>query len=89
MCFCLCLCVQDHQYIRDEGGHRADFRPSQSDRAQAHNYKNRERFATIKSASLVSANSHFMAAFPSSHLLSSPFVSLTPSLHFFRFEICF
>ncbi|XP_060763471.1 serine/threonine-protein kinase TAO3 [Neoarius graeffei] len=49
---------KDHQYIRDEGGHRSDFRPSPSDRAQAHNYKNRERFATIKSASLVTRQIH-------------------------------
>ncbi|KAA0716789.1 Serine/threonine-protein kinase TAO3 [Triplophysa tibetana] len=46
---------KDHQYIRDDLPHRehhSDLRPSSSDRAQAHNYKNRERFATIKSASL-------------------------------------
>uniref|UniRef100_A0A4W4FS03 Serine/threonine-protein kinase TAO3 n=1 Tax=Electrophorus electricus TaxID=8005 RepID=A0A4W4FS03_ELEEL len=51
----------DHQYIRDDGvhrDHRSDPRPSSSDRGPAHNYKNRERFATIKSASLVTRQIH-------------------------------
>ncbi|GAA6087643.1 serine/threonine-protein kinase TAO3, partial [Tachysurus ichikawai] len=64
---------KDHQYIRDEGGHHSDIRPSPSDRAQAHNYKNRERFATIKSASLVSTNTYITAAF--TRLLPSLFLS--------------
>uniref|UniRef100_A0A672S787 Serine/threonine-protein kinase TAO3 n=1 Tax=Sinocyclocheilus grahami TaxID=75366 RepID=A0A672S787_SINGR len=51
----------DHQYIPDDvphRDHRSDLRPSSSERAQAHNYKNRERFATIKSASLVTRQIH-------------------------------
>uniref|UniRef100_A0A671Q832 Serine/threonine-protein kinase TAO3 n=1 Tax=Sinocyclocheilus anshuiensis TaxID=1608454 RepID=A0A671Q832_9TELE len=52
---------KDHQYIPDDvphRDHRSDLRPSSSERAQAHNYKNRERFATIKSASLVTRQIH-------------------------------
>nr|XP_055054516.1 serine/threonine-protein kinase TAO3 isoform X1 [Misgurnus anguillicaudatus]XP_055054517.1 serine/threonine-protein kinase TAO3 isoform X1 [Misgurnus anguillicaudatus]XP_055054518.1 serine/threonine-protein kinase TAO3 isoform X1 [Misgurnus anguillicaudatus]XP_055054519.1 serine/threonine-protein kinase TAO3 isoform X1 [Misgurnus anguillicaudatus] len=52
---------KDHQYIRDDLPHRdlrLDQRPSPSERGQAHNYKNRERFATIKSASLVTRQIH-------------------------------
>ncbi|XP_073716741.1 serine/threonine-protein kinase TAO3 isoform X1 [Misgurnus anguillicaudatus] len=52
---------KDHQYIRDDLPHRdlrSDQRPSPSERGQAHNYKNRERFATIKSASLVTRQIH-------------------------------
>ncbi|XP_065106923.1 serine/threonine-protein kinase TAO3 isoform X1 [Paramisgurnus dabryanus] len=52
---------KDHQYIRDDlphRDHRSDQRPSPSERGQAHNYKNRERFATIKSASLVTRQIH-------------------------------
>ncbi|TTH54097.1 Serine/threonine-protein kinase TAO3 [Bagarius yarrelli] len=54
---------KDHQYIRDEAAHHSDFRPSSSDRAQAQTYKSRERFATIKSASLgsVSMISHVLS----------------------------
>uniref|UniRef100_A0A8C2KPG2 Serine/threonine-protein kinase TAO3 n=1 Tax=Cyprinus carpio TaxID=7962 RepID=A0A8C2KPG2_CYPCA len=51
----------DHQYIPDDlphRDHRSDLRPSSSERAPAHNYKNRERFATIKSASLVTRQIH-------------------------------
>uniref|UniRef100_A0A672S8W6 Serine/threonine-protein kinase TAO3 n=1 Tax=Sinocyclocheilus grahami TaxID=75366 RepID=A0A672S8W6_SINGR len=53
--------LPDHQYIPDDvphRDHRSDLRPSSSERAQAHNYKNRERFATIKSASLVTRQIH-------------------------------
>lgn len=80
-CFHFCVCPQDHQYIRDDvphRDHRSDLRPSSSDRAQAHNYKNRERFATIKSASLVRKTmiSSLLHSFchpltPPSHLLLS------------------
>uniref|UniRef100_A0A673N245 Serine/threonine-protein kinase TAO3 n=1 Tax=Sinocyclocheilus rhinocerous TaxID=307959 RepID=A0A673N245_9TELE len=52
---------KDHQFIRDDlphRDHRSDLRPSSSERAQAHNYKNRERFTTIKSASLVTRQIH-------------------------------
>lgn len=52
---------KDHQFIRDDlphRDHRSDLRPSSSERAPAHNYKNRERFATIKSASLVTRQIH-------------------------------
>uniref|UniRef100_A0A671Q531 Serine/threonine-protein kinase TAO3 n=1 Tax=Sinocyclocheilus anshuiensis TaxID=1608454 RepID=A0A671Q531_9TELE len=55
------LYTTDHQYIPDDvphRDHRSDLRPSSSERAQAHNYKNRERFATIKSASLVTRQIH-------------------------------
>uniref|UniRef100_A0A8C2INW7 Serine/threonine-protein kinase TAO3 n=1 Tax=Cyprinus carpio TaxID=7962 RepID=A0A8C2INW7_CYPCA len=51
----------DHQFIRDDLPHRdqrSDLRPSSSERAQAHNYKNHERFTTIKSASLVTRQIH-------------------------------
>uniref|UniRef100_A0A671NUL8 Serine/threonine-protein kinase TAO3 n=1 Tax=Sinocyclocheilus anshuiensis TaxID=1608454 RepID=A0A671NUL8_9TELE len=50
-----------HNFIRDDlphRDHRSDLRPSSSERAQAHNYKNRERFTTIKSASLVTRQIH-------------------------------
>uniref|UniRef100_A0A671NLQ7 Serine/threonine-protein kinase TAO3 n=1 Tax=Sinocyclocheilus anshuiensis TaxID=1608454 RepID=A0A671NLQ7_9TELE len=49
------------KFIRDDlphRDHRSDLRPSSSERAQAHNYKNRERFTTIKSASLVTRQIH-------------------------------
>uniref|UniRef100_A0A8C2IMU8 Serine/threonine-protein kinase TAO3 n=1 Tax=Cyprinus carpio TaxID=7962 RepID=A0A8C2IMU8_CYPCA len=52
---------KDHQFIRDDLPHRdqrSDLRPSSSERAQAHNYKNHERFTTIKSASLVTRQIH-------------------------------
>ncbi|XP_059404670.1 serine/threonine-protein kinase TAO3 [Carassius carassius] len=52
---------KDHQYIPDDlphRDHRSDLHPSSSERAPAHNYKNRERFATIKSASLVTRQIH-------------------------------
>ncbi|XP_036383883.1 serine/threonine-protein kinase TAO3 [Megalops cyprinoides] len=52
---------KDHAFIRDEAAHRdprPELRPSSSDKSQAHNYKNRERFATIKSASLVTRQIH-------------------------------
>uniref|UniRef100_A0AAY4C6Z9 Serine/threonine-protein kinase TAO3 n=1 Tax=Denticeps clupeoides TaxID=299321 RepID=A0AAY4C6Z9_9TELE len=53
---------KDHQYIRDEGAghleHRPEARASASDKGQAHNYRSRERFATIKSASLVTRQIH-------------------------------
>ncbi|KAJ8286016.1 hypothetical protein GJAV_G00033570 [Gymnothorax javanicus] len=47
---------KDHAFIRDEAAHRdprPEPRPAPPDKSQAHNYRNRERFATIKSASLV------------------------------------
>uniref|UniRef100_A0A673N5Y8 Serine/threonine-protein kinase TAO2 n=1 Tax=Sinocyclocheilus rhinocerous TaxID=307959 RepID=A0A673N5Y8_9TELE len=50
-----------YTFIRDDlphRDHRSDLRPSSSERAQAHNYKNRERFTTIKSASLVTRQIH-------------------------------
>ncbi|KAF4790007.1 hypothetical protein TURU_145550 [Turdus rufiventris] len=46
---------KDHVFIRDEVGHRdrrPEVRPTQSVQNQALHYRNRERFATIKSASL-------------------------------------
>ncbi|KAJ8415342.1 hypothetical protein AAFF_G00423220 [Aldrovandia affinis] len=52
---------KDHGFIRDEAVHRdprPELRPTSSDKSQAHNYKNRERFATIKSASLVTRQIH-------------------------------
>ncbi|MBN3295843.1 TAOK3 kinase, partial [Amia calva] len=52
---------KDHVFIRDEAVHRdprPELRPTSSDKSQAHNYKNRERFATIKSASLVTRQIH-------------------------------
>ncbi|KAJ8263417.1 hypothetical protein COCON_G00158740 [Conger conger] len=52
---------KDHAFIRDEAAHRdprPEPRPASSDKSQAHNYKNRERFATIKSASLVTRQIH-------------------------------
>ncbi|XP_035234444.1 serine/threonine-protein kinase TAO3 isoform X1 [Anguilla anguilla] len=52
---------KDHAFIRDEAAHldpRPEPRPPPSDKSQAHNYKNRERFATIKSASLVTRQIH-------------------------------
>lgn len=51
--------LQDHVFIRDEVGHgerRPDLRPTHSVQNQALHYRNRERFATIKSASLVSSH---------------------------------
>ncbi|XP_033373944.1 serine/threonine-protein kinase TAO3 isoform X1 [Parus major] len=47
---------KDHVFIRDEVGHRdrrPEVRPTQSVQNQALHYRNRERFATIKSASLI------------------------------------
>ncbi|EOA93991.1 Serine/threonine-protein kinase TAO3, partial [Anas platyrhynchos] len=52
---------KDHVFIRDEVGHRdrrPDVRPTQSVQNQALHYRNRERFATIKSASLVTRQIH-------------------------------
>uniref|UniRef100_A0A7N4NSY2 Serine/threonine-protein kinase TAO3 n=1 Tax=Sarcophilus harrisii TaxID=9305 RepID=A0A7N4NSY2_SARHA len=52
---------EDHVFIRDEVGHRdsrPDLRPTQSVQSQALHYRNRERFATIKSASLVTRQIH-------------------------------
>ncbi|KAF5929249.1 hypothetical protein HPG69_019270 [Diceros bicornis minor] len=46
---------KDHVFIRDEAGHgdpRPEPRPTQSVQCRALHYRNRERFATIKSASL-------------------------------------
>ncbi|XP_072243511.1 serine/threonine-protein kinase TAO3 [Leuresthes tenuis] len=49
---------KDHQYNWDDGIHR-DHRPASSDKSsQAQNYKNQGRFATIKSASLVTKQIH-------------------------------
>ncbi|KAI6049726.1 TAOK3 [Marmota monax] len=51
----------DHVFIRDEAGHgdpRPEPRPTQSVQSQALHYRNRERFATIKSASLVTRQIH-------------------------------
>lgn len=61
---CLCVCfTQDHQYNWDDGIHRdlrSGLRPASSDKSsQAQNYKNQGRFATIKSASLVSLTNLF------------------------------
>uniref|UniRef100_A0A8C2ZZ70 Serine/threonine-protein kinase TAO3 n=1 Tax=Cyclopterus lumpus TaxID=8103 RepID=A0A8C2ZZ70_CYCLU len=54
--------VNDHQYNWDDGIHRdhlQGLRPSSSDKSsQAQNYKNQGRFATIKSASLVTKQIH-------------------------------
>ncbi|XP_059683929.1 serine/threonine-protein kinase TAO3 isoform X5 [Gavia stellata] len=52
---------EDHAFIRDEVGHRdrrPEVRPTQSVQNQALHYRNRERFATIKSASLVTRQIH-------------------------------
>ncbi|XP_040052340.2 serine/threonine-protein kinase TAO3 [Gasterosteus aculeatus] len=53
---------KDHQYNWDDGLHRdhlQGLRPSSSDKSsQAQNYKNQGRFATIKSASLVTKQIH-------------------------------
>ncbi|KAF7205563.1 serine/threonine-protein kinase TAO3 isoform X2 [Nothobranchius furzeri] len=53
---------KDHQYNWDDGihrDHRPELRPSCSDRSgPAQNYKNQGRFATIKSASLVTKQIH-------------------------------
>ncbi|XP_068937757.1 serine/threonine-protein kinase TAO3 isoform X1 [Petaurus breviceps papuanus] len=52
---------KDHVFIRDEVGHRdsrPELRPTQSVQSQALHYRNRERFATIKSASLVTRQIH-------------------------------
>lgn len=52
---------KDHVYIRDEVGHREirpEPRPTHSVQNQALHYRNRERFATIKSASLVTRQIH-------------------------------
>uniref|UniRef100_A0A3Q1LPH8 Serine/threonine-protein kinase TAO3 n=1 Tax=Bos taurus TaxID=9913 RepID=A0A3Q1LPH8_BOVIN len=53
--------MSDHVFIRDEAGHgdpRPEPRPTQSVQSQALHYRNRERFATIKSASLVTRQIH-------------------------------
>uniref|UniRef100_K7F8N0 Serine/threonine-protein kinase TAO3 n=1 Tax=Pelodiscus sinensis TaxID=13735 RepID=K7F8N0_PELSI len=52
---------KDHVFIRDEVGHkdcRPELWPTQSVQNQALHYRNRERFATIKSASLVTRQIH-------------------------------
>ncbi|XP_034548583.1 serine/threonine-protein kinase TAO3 [Notolabrus celidotus] len=53
---------KDHQYNWDDGIHRdprSGLRPASSDKSsQAQNYKNQGRFATIKSASLVTKQIH-------------------------------
>uniref|UniRef100_A0A8C6TWS4 Serine/threonine-protein kinase TAO3 n=1 Tax=Neogobius melanostomus TaxID=47308 RepID=A0A8C6TWS4_9GOBI len=53
---------KDHQYNWDDGlhrDHRPELRPFSSDKSsQAQNYKNQGRFATIKSASLVTKQIH-------------------------------
>ncbi|KAK1160062.1 serine/threonine-protein kinase TAO3 isoform X2 [Acipenser oxyrinchus oxyrinchus] len=52
---------KDHVFVRDEASYRdprPELRPTLSVQSQAHNYKNRERFATIKSASLVTRQIH-------------------------------
>uniref|UniRef100_A0A3Q0QWN2 Serine/threonine-protein kinase TAO3 n=1 Tax=Amphilophus citrinellus TaxID=61819 RepID=A0A3Q0QWN2_AMPCI len=53
---------KDHQYNWDEGihrDHRPELRPASFDKgSQAQNYKNQGRFATIKSASLVTKQIH-------------------------------
>ncbi|KAH0625448.1 hypothetical protein JD844_014974 [Phrynosoma platyrhinos] len=52
---------KDHVFIRDEVGHgerRPELRPTHSVQNQALHYRNRERFATIKSASLVTRQIH-------------------------------
>ncbi|KAF1389529.1 hypothetical protein PFLUV_G00074350 [Perca fluviatilis] len=53
---------KDHQYNWDDGthrDHRQGLRPSSSDKSsQVQNYKNQGRFATIKSASLVTKQIH-------------------------------
>lgn len=52
---------KDHVFVRDEAGHgepRPEPRPTQSVQSQALHYRNRERFATIKSASLVTRQIH-------------------------------
>ncbi|XP_032655883.1 serine/threonine-protein kinase TAO3 isoform X2 [Chelonoidis abingdonii] len=52
---------KDHVFIRDEVGHRdhrPEPRPTQSVQNQALHYRTRERFATIKSASLVTRQIH-------------------------------
>ncbi|XP_043924260.1 serine/threonine-protein kinase TAO3 isoform X1 [Protopterus annectens] len=52
---------KDHEFIRDEAGHRdprPELRPNSSVQSQAYYYRNRERFATIKSASLVTKQIH-------------------------------
>lgn len=55
---CLTCSLQDQHYNWDDGihrDHRPELRPASSDKSsQAQNYKNQGRFATIKSASLVS-----------------------------------
>ncbi|KAK2838003.1 hypothetical protein Q5P01_015215 [Channa striata] len=53
---------KDHQYNWDDGihrDHRPELRPGSSDKSsQVQNYKNQGRFATIKSASLVTKQIH-------------------------------
>ncbi|XP_069379455.1 serine/threonine-protein kinase TAO3 isoform X1 [Paralichthys olivaceus] len=53
---------KDHQYNWDDGihrDHRPELRPASSDKSsQVQNYKNQGRFATIKSASLVTKQIH-------------------------------
>ncbi|XP_013916255.1 PREDICTED: serine/threonine-protein kinase TAO3-like [Thamnophis sirtalis] len=53
--------LQDHVFIRDEAGQgerRPELRPTHSVQNQALHYRNREAFATIKSASLVTRQIH-------------------------------
>ncbi|XP_030647089.1 serine/threonine-protein kinase TAO3 [Chanos chanos] len=52
---------KDQQYIREDGGpreHRFEPQPASMNKSRAHNFINRERFATIKSASLVTRQIH-------------------------------
>ncbi|KAG8597909.1 hypothetical protein GDO81_002425 [Engystomops pustulosus] len=52
---------KDHAFIRDEADHRdprPELRPTPSVQSQALHYRTRERFATIKSASLVTRQIH-------------------------------
>ncbi|XP_039188459.1 serine/threonine-protein kinase TAO3 isoform X2 [Crotalus tigris] len=52
---------EDHVFIRDEVGHgerRPELRPTHSVQNQALHYRNREAFATIRSASLVTRQIH-------------------------------
>ncbi|KAG8146193.1 putative Serine-threonine-protein [Naja naja] len=73
---------KDHVFIRDEVGHgerRPELRPTHSVQNQALHYRNREPFATIKSASLVSRY-HTPCPVVSLSLPLSLSLSLTPSL---------
>ncbi|XP_078523220.1 serine/threonine-protein kinase TAO3 isoform X1 [Lissotriton helveticus] len=58
---CSIVHKKEHVFIRDDVGHRdprPDLRPTPSVQSQALHYRNRERFATIKSASLVTRQIH-------------------------------